>query len=208
MNRFAQRRSRLISKATALTVERLRGRRDATRLSSIGLGELERYASGSQHALSISYKRYTETISTPAMAISLQLAGTLDALCNLIRARCMADLGSGFSSFVFARYAAEVGATVVSVDTAPSWLTKTREFLELEEVPSHEIVEWQAFVAGPNRYLTSFSMTSEIAGGESTQSRWSWNWCGPMGSSSSTTSTSHMFAPQYYARVMSAAMTP
>jgi predicted O-methyltransferase YrrM len=147
VKRFAKRGKKLISKTTSLTVERFRGRRDSRRLSLMGLGELKRRAIGSEAALSAPYERYTQTISTPVMALSLELAGTLDALCNMLRARCVADLGSGFSSYVFRRYAARGEATVVvSVDADSDWLTRTRDFLELEGLSAHELVGWDAFV--------------------------------------------------------------
>jgi hypothetical protein len=152
----------VIPKATALTVERLRGKRDSHRLSLMGFGELECCASGSQEALSAPHARYTQTISTPEMALSLELAGTLDAFCKLIHAGCLADLGSGFSSYVFGRYAAEVGATVFSVDSDSSWLTRTRKFLELEGVSPHRIFEWESFI---NAQKPTFDLVLDDLGG-------------------------------------------
>lgn len=151
MNRFAKRCRTLVPKTASLTVERFRGRRDARRLYSLGLGELERRALASEAALGGAYQRYTETISTPVMALSLELAGTLDALCGLLRASYVADLGSGFSSYVLRRYATQARAAVVSVDAESEWLTRTRHFLDLEGLSAHELVDWDAFASSQYR---------------------------------------------------------
>ena len=143
LHRIATLSKRPIPKATSITVERFRGRRDARRLSSRGLSELGPRARDSEGALIGAYQRYTHTISTPVMALSLELAGTLDALCRLLQARFVADLGSGFSSYVLRRYASEAGAAVVSVDADSEWLARTREFLELEGLSTDELMRWE-----------------------------------------------------------------
>jgi SAM-dependent methyltransferase len=118
---------------------------DSRRLSMIGLEELERCAIHSESALRAPYQKYTQTISSPVMALSLELAGTLDALCALLRPCHIADLGSGFSSYVLRRYAAGARADVVSVDADTKWLSRTRDFLQCEGLSPHELVEWSAF---------------------------------------------------------------
>ena len=144
-----------------MTIERLRGARDSRRLTAVGLGELERRAIGSTAALSAQHARYTETVSTPAMALSLELAGTLDALCRLVSAHRIADLGSGFSSYVFRQYAQDVDAVVVSVDADVKWLKRTSDFLALEGRPPHELVEWETFT---NSEYSAFDLVLDDLG--------------------------------------------
>jgi predicted O-methyltransferase YrrM len=152
---------RVSPKAASLTVEPLRGRTDSRRLSRIGLGELGRCAVHSEAALRVPYQKYTKTISSPVMALSLELAGTLDVLCNMLRPRHIADLGSGFSSYVFGRYAAGAEAHVVSADADTRWLSRTRDFLEWEGLSSHELVEWSAFT---NRQYPPFDLVLDDLG--------------------------------------------
>ena len=60
------------------------------------------------------HQRYVTTVSLPYQAVSLELAALLLSLCRSTRPAVIADLGSGFSSFVFRTYAAEAkgGVTV------------------------------------------------------------------------------------------------
>jgi predicted O-methyltransferase YrrM len=54
---------------------------------------------------------------------------------NLIRAKRILDLGSGFSSFAFGKYLRNVGSGVLSsVDTSEFWLNETSEFLRKYEI--------------------------------------------------------------------------
>jgi predicted O-methyltransferase YrrM len=95
------------------------------------------------------------------MALSLELAGTLDVLCALLGARHIADLGSGFSSYVFQRYAEGAAAEVVSVDADTKWLARTRDFLECEGLLPHELVEWETFT---NRRYPAFDFVLDDLG--------------------------------------------
>jgi predicted O-methyltransferase YrrM len=83
------------------------------------------------------------------MAISLELALFLWALLLDRRPERILDLGSGFSSLVFRRYARDVcpGATVWTVDHDPGWLTRTREFLHGHDVPLEEMTTWEGLNA-------------------------------------------------------------
>jgi predicted O-methyltransferase YrrM len=54
------------------------------------------------------------------------------------------DLGSGLSSAVFRKWAAErdVNCDIVSVDTDAAWLDKTREFLKVNELSTDGLTTW------------------------------------------------------------------
>jgi predicted O-methyltransferase YrrM len=66
----------------------------------------------------------------------------------------VADLGSGFSSFVLRRFAAgRSGHTrVVSADDDPDWLEKTAGFLASSGLPADDLVQWSDFAAVPERF--------------------------------------------------------
>jgi predicted O-methyltransferase YrrM len=142
-----RRLTRRIRRVPGALVERRRGRRDAGRLGMFGLGDLELRARGSRTALMAAHAEYVETVSVPEHAISLELASVLDVLCRTLRPRRVADLGSGFSSFVLRRYSVETGADVVSVDSDPEWLDRTRAFLVDSGLPVDALIGWDDFTA-------------------------------------------------------------
>jgi predicted O-methyltransferase YrrM len=84
------------------------------------------------------------------MAISLELALFLWALLLDRRPERILDLGSGFSSLVFRRYARDVcpWATVCTVDHDPYWLTRTREFLHGHDLPLDDMSTWESLGVG------------------------------------------------------------
>ena len=83
-----------------------------------------------QRKLEPAYKRYVEEVSDPAWAASIQLAAFLWHVSRVTEPTSILELGSGFTSYVFRRYAEEHGAvTVLSADNSEEWLAKTAEFL-------------------------------------------------------------------------------
>jgi predicted O-methyltransferase YrrM len=81
--------------------------------------------------LAFAYDEYTRDVSPDNMAVSLLTATYLLFLCRSLGAKRVADFGSGFTSYVLARYAAETEAvTVTSVDDDAEWLGKTKTFIE------------------------------------------------------------------------------
>lgn len=94
------------------------------------------------------YLRYTTTVSTPVAAISLELASLLFFLCERHKPRVILDLGSGFSSYVFRKWQRQSGAnsTVFTVDGDANWLARTRLFLEEENLPTENMLEWSSFL--------------------------------------------------------------
>lgn len=131
------------------SVERLRGIRDHWRIAR-AYPDLERKIDLARADLKHAYDDYASTVSTPDWAISLELASVLRTLCEIARPRRVVDLGSGFSSYVLVQYAQAFDASVVSVDTNPAWLSRTREFLERAGLPVGGLVEWKNFVAHEN----------------------------------------------------------
>ena len=113
------------------------------------LGDYEDAASPIRDALRPHYDDYTSAVSPAWMAVSLELAVFLTALCTLLKPRRIADLGSGYSSFVFRRYqqACEPAPEVWSVDRDPVWLQATRRFLERHELGTDHLMTWDAFAA-------------------------------------------------------------
>lgn len=99
-----------------------------------------------------SYLEYIFTVSNAAWSISLDLAAFLLALCRTESPATIADLGSGFSSFVFRTYARErePGVRVVSVDHSSDWLTRTREFLETNGLSTDALVSAEDFADAPS----------------------------------------------------------
>ena len=87
---------------------------------------------------------YTTSISTPDMAVSLEVAAMLFAFCETTRPRRLIDLGSGFSSYVLRRYQKGCGADerpfVKSVDDAAEWLEQTRRFLRGHDLSEEKVI--------------------------------------------------------------------
>jgi hypothetical protein len=91
-------------------------------------------------ALENAHRGYVATISSPEAAVSLQLAGLLGAWCELFHPKRVLDLGSGFSSFVFGRYAVKAGAFALSVDDQPEWIERSKGFLEGQGLDPGQVI--------------------------------------------------------------------
>jgi predicted O-methyltransferase YrrM len=77
------------------------------------------------------YREYCLNVSRRSMALSIETCAYLWWLCDELQATAVADLGSGFSSYVTRMYAADAAhdVRVVSVDDNAHWLANTRRFL-------------------------------------------------------------------------------
>lgn len=78
------------------------------------------------------HKIYIENISSPEMAMSLELAYFIMNYCIKYKPTRLLDLGSGFSSFVFRLFQnnfKEMDIIVYSVDDNDKWLLKTKDYL-------------------------------------------------------------------------------
>ncbi len=113
------------------------------------------------------WARYTTLISSEEMAVSLELASVLDALCRLASPQSVLDLGSGFSSYVVRRFARERGGAVTSVDTSPEWLERTGEFLAEEGLSTARLAVWSDFV---NENTDTFDLVLHDMGRKSQRS--------------------------------------
>jgi predicted O-methyltransferase YrrM len=93
------------------------------------------------------YARYVTGVSHPVHAISLQLAFYLWELVEQRAPRRVADLGSGFSSYVLRLYAQsrDPQLEVWSVDDDPAWLERTRAFLDGDGLPTEGLALWDDF---------------------------------------------------------------
>jgi predicted O-methyltransferase YrrM len=96
------------------------------------------------------YELYISEVSGDYMAISLEFSSFLSVFCDLMRPTSIADLGTGFSSFLFRNYAAqsEQDVKVWSVDDSPEWLEKTRGFLAKQGLFDGNMGIWDRFIEG------------------------------------------------------------
>lgn len=81
------------------------------------------------------HDQYVKEVSTPVMAVSLPVASALWAACEALQPKTVLDLGSGFSTFVVARWATTKKVHVTSIDDDPVWLGHTANFLIEHNVP-------------------------------------------------------------------------
>lgn len=128
-------------------------RQDAARLSAklgVTQEQIEQKVKEFRERISPFYKDYVTTTSSEIMAMSFELAVFTLALCEITKPKRVLDLGSGFSSFCF-RYWIEnysPNSEVWSVDDAPEWLDKTREFLLRNGVQTDRLITWNELTAG------------------------------------------------------------
>ncbi len=112
------------------------------------LTDIPRAVSKCEAELRDVYDHYVANVSSPDMAMSLELAAFLLGLCQAVEPKKILDLGSGFSSFVFRTYAAQCGGqvSVTSVDDSPPWLERTREFLAERGLSTERLSDWNSFI--------------------------------------------------------------
>lgn len=114
-------------------------------LSSIGAESTKILESSSQ--LISHYQYYVSHISRSDMAASLELSALILSLCETQSLRKMADLGSGFSSFVLRKYALRKDAVSVwSIDDDLSWLMLTRNYLHESNLSTHNLLLLEEFI--------------------------------------------------------------
>ncbi len=110
--------------------EHARAFRDARRQAP-WLRDVERAWWGARRRLRRAHGVYTDHVSNPGHAISLETAALLQTLLEVRAPREVLDLGSGFTSYVARLHQARSGAAmrVKSIDDSPHWMERTREYL-------------------------------------------------------------------------------
>lgn len=85
---------------------------------------------------------YIKEISSPDMAMSLELAEFLIEYCISTKPNRLIDLGSGFSSFVFRLYQKHINeqAIIYSIDDDEAWLHKTKDYLKNIELNTDNLI--------------------------------------------------------------------
>ena len=108
--------------------------------------QIDRLLKANYKKLAPYYEEYIDEVSMDWMAVSLELSAFLLTFCQITQPKQIADLGSGFSSFVLRLYAAgEEGVTVYSVDDDPVWLSHTQEFLHKHKLSIEHTIIWEGF---------------------------------------------------------------
>lgn len=96
------------------------------------------------------YEQYITQVSRADMAMSLELAAFVYALCVKKGFKTLLDLGSGFSSFVYRLYASEhAGVLVLSVDDDAQWLEKTKGYVRQHGLPDASMLTLDQFLKQP-----------------------------------------------------------
>ena len=100
------------------------------------------------------YVDYCRSVSLRQMAINVETAALLWYECDAIKARSACDLGSGFTSYVLARYAAEAGHPVscTSVDDEVEWLDRSAAFIRRHRMTVDKMVSYDTWVDGGDTY--------------------------------------------------------
>ncbi|MBA3970761.1 MAG: response regulator [Bacteroidetes bacterium] len=95
----------------------------------------------------VTHKEYITTISSPEMAMSLELANFLFAYCLKNKPAVLLDLGSGFSSYIFRLYKkySKTPVIVSSVDDHDEWLKKTMDYLSEQNVSTDLLFNLDTF---------------------------------------------------------------
>jgi len=95
------------------------------------------------------HQSYVRDISSPEMAMSLELAYFIMEYCLKNKPKYLLDLGSGFSSYIFRLYQKNdtTGNVVVfSVDDNDDWLEKTKTFLIDEELSTDNLINLNTLI--------------------------------------------------------------
>ena len=93
------------------------------------------------------HERYTNTISSKGMALSLETAALIWELCGDRSPGSIIDLGSGFSSFVVRQWAKDASykPVVWSVDDDKNWLQRSKEYCGAQGVATSNFAYWDDF---------------------------------------------------------------
>jgi len=141
-----------VRRRTEFAARRTRSQVDQARLRRIGLLPQQSEMSACSAELRPSYAEYTQVVSSPGMAASLETSAFLLWLARKVQSRTPLDLGSGFSSYVLRHHAATASYDVhpVSVDDDNVWLRRTRDYLASQELHDGELVLLGDFEVTPS----------------------------------------------------------
>lgn len=95
------------------------------------------------------YNEYINTISSPEMAISFEMAMFIFKYCVQYKPSKIVDLGSGFSSFILRLYQKMYGnenTIIYSVDDSKEWLLKTKEFIQQQDLNTSNLFFIDEFI--------------------------------------------------------------
>lgn len=123
------------------------GERDAARLQE-RIPDLGEALARERGEVEDAYRAYLEgEEADPVMAASLPFSRFLLAWCRARRPGRIADLGSGFSSWVVRRWAQEAAGDVEvdSVDDDPVWLRRSEAFVRERGGPEGRFLSWRSF---------------------------------------------------------------
>jgi hypothetical protein len=100
------------------------------------------------HSIATAHEEYTTSVSSPVAAISLELSYALWSILNNIQPRCLVDLGSGFSSYLFRRYQRQRNIAgeecqVISCDDNSQWLQRTALYLGRKHLSVSGLMLWK-----------------------------------------------------------------
>ena len=111
------------------------------------LAQLESLIKKNCQLLKPAYLDYVTHISPDYMAISLELAAFLLSFCQIMKPKKVADLGTGFSSYVFNIYAkgAKKDVQIWSVDDNILWLNKSKDWLIHKRIVPSQLLTWNIF---------------------------------------------------------------
>ena len=111
------------------------------------------------------YVDYCRNVSRRLMTINIETASLLWYECVRVRAGSVCDLGSGFTSYVLARYAAEADypVRIVSVDDDPEWLQRSASFLRRHRMSAHTLETYTQWVEAGETFDV---ILHDLAGGE------------------------------------------
>ena len=112
------------------------------------LDQFDAKAPTCESRLAADHADYIENVGHPVHAASLELAVFLELFCEDMKPKRLADLGSGFSSYVLRAWANKQTDVpeVWSVDDSAQWLEKTRGYLKAQDVGDERLCTWNDFI--------------------------------------------------------------
>jgi predicted O-methyltransferase YrrM len=117
------------------------------------LSEFAEKQAAIEEKLGSAHCEYLAAYSSPLISLSLNRAAFLFFIAQNLRAEKVLDLGSGFSSYVLRKCAAEANRGVVtSVDDSVEWLSVTKSFLQGHGLPTENLIDLKSFRAADGSF--------------------------------------------------------